>query len=63
MMDIIPISPSPTITRKRKRTYTHTHILVRGFNWGYECLLKVTWHIPLFAYERYVFPCFDKSID
>ena len=37
-------------------THTHTHILVRGrSNRGYECLLKVTGHIQLFASEKYVF--------
>ena len=32
-------------------THTHTHILVRDFNRGYECLFKVTGHIPLFVSE------------
>ena len=41
-------------------THTHTHSLVRGFNRGCACLLKVTGHISLFASEKYVFSCFDK---
>ena len=38
-------------TNTHTHTHTHTHILVRE----YECLLKVTRHIPLFVSEKYVF--------
>ena len=46
---------------RNKSIRIHTHILVRGFNQEYECLVKVTEHIPLFASEKKKKICvFDK---
>ena len=41
-------------------THTHTHILVRGFNQGYDFMLRATGDIPLFLSENHVLHIFDK---
>ena len=41
-------------------THTHTHILIRGFNRGYDYMLRATGHIPLFISENHVLHTFDK---
>ena len=48
------------ITNLMRLHYTHTHILVRGFNRGYDYMLRATGHIPLFLSENHVLHTFDK---
>ena len=44
----------------RTHTHKHTHILVKGFNWGYDTLLRATGHIQLFGFKEYIFYYMDE---